>query len=139
MDQPAFDPRTYQRFWQLLDEIKPAQGRLQRAYRKAYSTATDSDENLAAQAKGNSALAEMEQTIRAWVAANPCTCGRIAIGMDDTGHREWNRECREHGVDSTWWNSPEQKAERAARRAESIELQGLAKQMRLAARTTQES
>lgn len=128
--QPDFNPRTYQRFWQLLDEIKPAQGRLQRAVRKAETTCTDSDENLAAQAKGNAALAEIEQAIREWVAGNGCTCGRIALGMEVTENREWNPECREHGRDSTWWNAPAQRADRATRRAASIELQAGAREAR---------
>lgn len=100
-DRPDFNPRTYQRFWQLLDEIKPAHDRYRRALRKADSTATDSPENLAAQAKGNTALAEMEAAIREWVAATACTCPLLAVGMEVTEVRDWSRDCREHGVDST--------------------------------------
>ncbi|MGW6913738.1 hypothetical protein ACWGB8_07950 [Kitasatospora sp. NPDC054939] len=136
MELPDFTPRTYQTFWQLLDEIKPAQGRYQRALRKAHSTLTDSDENLAAQAKGNAALAEMEKTIRDWVAATVCTCGRLAVGMEVTEHREWHRDCPQHGVYSTWWNSPEQVEARAVRRRESIDLQARARAIRLATRAT---
>jgi hypothetical protein len=130
---PDFNPRTYQLFWMLLDEIKPAQNRYQRALRRANSTATDSPENDAAQSKGNAALAEMEQAIREWVAATACTCGLIAIGMEVTDQREWRRDCPEHGVYSTWWNSPEQVEARAVRRQESIELQAQARTARTAA------
>jgi hypothetical protein len=130
--KPDFNPRTYQCFWQLLDGIKPALNRYQRALRRAHTTMTDSDENLAAQSKGNAALAEMETVIREWVAATACTCGRIAIGMEVTEHREWHRNCPEHGVYSTWWNSPEQQQARAARRQESIELQARAREARAA-------
>ncbi|MFE6500733.1 hypothetical protein [Kitasatospora sp. NPDC057738] len=133
MDQPDFNPRTHQLFWMLLDEIKPAQNRYQRALRRAHSTATDSPENLAARAKGNTALAEMEMAIREWVAATACTCGRIAIGLEVTDHREWHRDCRQHGVYSTWWNSPEQQAARETRRQSSIDLQARARDARLAA------
>lgn len=140
-DRPKFNPRTYQRFWQLLDEVKPAHDRYRRALRKAEATATDSPENLDAQAKGNTALAEMEAAIRSWVAATACTCPRLAIGMEVTEVRDWSRGCPEHGIYSTWWNSPEQQAKREAQRAESAALQAKAKEMRLAAlaaRTGQE-
>lgn len=57
-----------------------------------------------------------------------CTCGRIAIGAEVTEHRNWSPNCSEHGTDSAWWSSPEQRAERAARRAESLELQARARE-----------
>lgn len=39
--------------------------------RKATRTATDSDENDAAQARGNAALLEIEAAVRRWVAKHP--------------------------------------------------------------------
>lgn len=129
----ARNPRTYQTFWQLLDELKPARGRYERALRKANRTATDSEENLAAQDVGNAALAEMETAIRDWVAATACTCPRLAVGMEVTEARSWIAECPKHGIYSTWWQSPEQVAIRKARREESIARQALAREYRTAA------
>jgi len=70
------------------------------------------------------------------VTAAACTCGRIAVGMTVTEHRNWHPDCPEHGTDSTWWNSPEQQQARAERRERLIELQARAREARRAARTT---
>lgn len=37
-----------------------------------------------------------------------CTCGQIKVGGRPTGNRNLNLSCEEHGVDSVWYNSPEQ-------------------------------
>jgi len=68
------------------------------------------------------------------VTADDCTCPRLAIGLEVTEIRNWNADCPSHGTASAWWNSPEQQAERAARRVESIALQAKAKEMRRRAR-----
>jgi hypothetical protein len=39
-------------------------------------------------------------------------CPRIKVGSELTDSRNWNPECEEHGVDSEWWNSPEQQVMR---------------------------
>lgn len=59
-----------------------------------------------------------------------CTCGRIAIGLEVTEHREWNPACPVHGTSSEWWNSEEQRAERAARAERTAELQARAREAR---------
>lgn len=59
-----------------------------------------------------------------------CTCGRLAVGMTVTQARVWHRDCPEHGVDSVWWNSEEQRTEREARRQRMIELQERARRAR---------
>jgi hypothetical protein len=55
----------------LMNEIKPPAATYWRAVRRATVTLTDSDENDAAQARGNAALLEIEQHIRRWVAKQP--------------------------------------------------------------------
>jgi hypothetical protein len=72
------------------------------------------------------------------VTATPCTCPRLAVGMTVTEVRNWNADCPAHGTASAWWNSPEQQADRVARRAESVALQAKAKEMRLRAREARE-
>jgi hypothetical protein len=64
-----------------------------------------------------------------------CGCGRIAVGMTVTEVREWNPECAEHGTASAWWNSPEQRAARAARRQRTADLQRRARAARHATPT----
>ena len=39
-----------------------------------------------------------------------CTCGRIVLGSEATGSRNWNPDCPEHGTESVWWNSDAQAA-----------------------------
>jgi hypothetical protein len=66
--------------------------------------------------------------------ANDCTCGRIAIGLEVTEHRNWNPDCPKHGTGSEWWNSEEQRAKRAARAERLAELQARARKARATAR-----
>jgi hypothetical protein len=42
--------------------------------------------------------------------------------MTVTDARNWNQDCAEHGTASAWWNSKEQRAERAARREQLTDL-----------------
>lgn len=63
-----------------------------------------------------------------------CTCGRIKIGMKVTEQRNWHPACREHGLGTAWWNSPEQVAKREAQAVRSADLQARAKAARKAAR-----
>lgn len=65
-----------------------------------------------------------------------CVCGRIAVGMTVTEARNWNPACPEHGTESEWWNSGEQKARRERRRAEVADLQRRAREARRAAAPT---
>jgi hypothetical protein len=41
-----------------------------------------------------------------------CTCSYLRVGHMITESRNWNPDCEEHGVDSEWYLSPEQVAER---------------------------
>ena len=41
-----------------------------------------------------------------------CTCAHIRIGFEVTEARNWNPDCPEHGISSTWWNSDEQQTRR---------------------------
>lgn len=52
-----------------------------------------------------------------------CKCGRIRVGMQLTEHRNWNPDCPDHGTESDWWKSPEQKAKREADNARLRDLQ----------------
>lgn len=65
------NPLAWMRFWQLLDEMEPARLRYRRALRRAEATSTDSPEFDSARGKGDAALAEIEQLMRGWIAANP--------------------------------------------------------------------
>lgn len=51
-----------------------------------------------------------------------CTCPHIYVGSTNTGSREWNPDCPQHGTDSDWYKSPAQ-VER--RRLQSERLRGL--------------
>jgi hypothetical protein len=55
-----------------------------------------------------------------------CTCARMSIGDS----RNWNPDCPEHGVESDWWNSPEQVAKREERNARMRDLQAQAREAR---------
>lgn len=66
-----------------------------------------------------------------------CECGRIAIGLEVTEIRNWHPECPAHGVESEWWNSDEQRQDRARRRAELVELYARAREARRRAREGQ--
>lgn len=46
--------------------------------------------------------------------ADACVCGRVFVGNHDSGSRNWNPDCPEHGTESEWWNSDEQREVRAA-------------------------
>ena len=43
-----------------------------------------------------------------------CRCGVLMVGAEPTAARNWNPDCLEHGTESAWWNSDEQKVRRAA-------------------------
>lgn len=72
------NPLAWMRFWRLLDEMEPARLRYRRALRRAEATSTDSPEFDAARVKGDAALAEIEQLMRGWIAANPAANGIAA-------------------------------------------------------------
>lgn len=57
----------------LMNDIEAPTKTYRSALRKAWRTATDSDENKAAKSKGNTALEEIESTVREWVANHPQT------------------------------------------------------------------
>lgn len=64
---------------------------------------------------------------------DPCECRWVRAGSSEATARNWSRDCPEHGMDSEWWNSPEQIAERQRCRAESVALQAKARLARHAA------
>lgn len=35
----------------------------------------------------------------------PCTCGRIAVGMATDVARDWHRDCPAHGTRSAWYRN----------------------------------
>jgi len=55
----------------LMNDVKKPTGTYWRAVTRASQTFTDSDENKAAIDRGNAALLEIEQAVRAWVAKYP--------------------------------------------------------------------
>jgi len=57
-----------------------------------------------------------------------CTCSRIKLGSEVTEARNWNPDCVEHGVGSTWWNS---EAEVLDRQLQSTRLRVLSTLARL--------
>ena len=59
-----------------------------------------------------------------------CTCGRIMLGSEDSGSRNWNPDCGEHGVDSAWYSDPAVVAKREAQRQRTIDLQMQAREAR---------
>lgn len=59
-----------------------------------------------------------------------CRCSKLSVGDS----RNWNPDCPEHGVDSEWWNSPEQKAKIKAQNDRTRDLQRRAREARNAAR-----
>lgn len=63
-----------------------------------------------------------------------CSCGRIVLGLKTTEHRNWNPECEEHGLDSEWFNSAEQRAKRKAQNDNLRDLQRQANEARRKAR-----
>lgn len=61
-----------------------------------------------------------------------CTCAHLYLGSIKTGHRNWNPDCPEHGLESGWWKSPEQTAKREAQNARLQDLQRQAREARKA-------
>ena len=61
-----------------------------------------------------------------------CTCRPILLKGEDTGSRNLDPDCPEHGEDSAWYNSPEQIAHRAER---SKRLRDLYQQARISRQT----
>ncbi len=59
-----------------------------------------------------------------------CTCGHIAIGMILTDAKNWNPDCLDHGIHSTWWSDPEQVAARAQQNRRTMDLQARARAAR---------
>jgi hypothetical protein len=55
----------------LMNEVEKPSNAYWRAVRRAAETLTDSPENDQAQARGNAALLEIDQAVRAWVAKHP--------------------------------------------------------------------
>lgn len=62
-----------------------------------------------------------------------CSCSRIMVGRWDSGSRNWDPYCPEHGLRSEWWNSDEQTAKRAENNARLRDLQLRAREARKAA------
>ena len=62
-----------------------------------------------------------------------CRCGRIMLGLKDSGARNWEPACPEHGLDSEWYRT-EGKAHLEASTARSVELQRQARESRQRAR-----
>jgi hypothetical protein len=58
-----------------------------------------------------------------------CTCPYLKVGGRPTESRNWNPDCAEHGLQSEWFQSDEQKRKREA---QSIVLRGLQAQARAA-------
>jgi len=64
--------------------------------------------------------------------ADPCTCGRIVVGMTVTDSRNWHQNCPAHGVDSQWYEDlGRDHFEKTI--ARSVELQRQAREAREAA------
>ena len=62
--------------------------------------------------------------------ASGCTCGRIMLGSKPSGARNWNPDCPEHGIESDWWQSPEQVARRQEQSSRLRDLQRQAAEAR---------
>lgn len=65
-----------------------------------------------------------------------CICGHIKIGSEVTEHRNLDLNCPEHGTESAWWKSPEQKAKRKADNARLRDLQRQATEAKRRAKQT---
>lgn len=63
-----------------------------------------------------------------------CTCRRIKVGSEVTEHRNWNHLCSEHGLESEWWKSAEQRAKREEQNQRLRDLQAQAREARRKAR-----
>lgn len=62
-----------------------------------------------------------------------CSCSVVKVGGRPTSSRNWNPDCVEHGLGSTWYNSDEQKAKRLAADQYLRDLQRRAAEARRAA------
>ena len=67
-----------------------------------------------------------------------CSCARLRVGFELTDQREWNPTCREHGVGSAWYLSPEQTAKRAQQNERTAALAALARRARAGETVTRE-
>ncbi len=56
-----------------------------------------------------------------------CTCAHIWVGSERTDSRNWDPDCPEHGVQSSWYRSGEQVAKRRFDDAEARIAQTLAR------------
>ena len=63
-----------------------------------------------------------------------CQCPRIALGLEITEARNWSPRCPVHGLESAWWDRPEQRERRAKQAERSIALQLAAAEARRQAR-----
>lgn len=59
-----------------------------------------------------------------------CICGEIMIGMKKSGHYNLNLDCPIHGLNSDWYNAPDQISKRKDDSKRLIELQALARDRR---------
>lgn len=65
--------------------------------------------------------------------AMTCRCSKLSIGES----RNWNPDCPEHGVGTTWYTAPEQVARREAMSKRTRDLQKQAREARRRVRETQ--
>jgi hypothetical protein len=72
-------------------------------------------------------VAEDRSRIEAFVARHTCSCGVLRAGSTDTGARNWNPDCAEHGTASTWYIDPATVAARAEQSARAVRAQRLAR------------
>jgi len=47
-------------------------------------------------------------------AEDVCSCPHLFLDLRETESRNWNPDCPEHGIQSDWYQSEEQKAKREA-------------------------
>ena len=59
-----------------------------------------------------------------------CTCHPVGVGLGKPQGLDWQPDCREHGLESDWWNSKEQIDRRAADRLYLLDLQRRAREAR---------
>lgn len=87
----------------LMNDIEAPTKIYRSALRKAWNTQTDSSENTAAKAKGNTALEEIETVVRDWVAKHPvCDADRLAAAAHRalTAFEDLIAESRDPGVEA---------------------------------------
>lgn len=97
----------------LMRDIEKPSACYNRAVRRAAQTLTDSPENDAAQARGNAALLEIEQAVRAWTAKHPDPeQARRVLGetTTDAGAQPAGTDLRDRiaSAISKWHRDPEQ-------------------------------